>query len=74
MYFPYVYGRRHELLALRSANSKYLTPELVVPIIEPVKSNSGDLIRCLDILGKENKAAIVIANPTQGDFKDKVPV
>lgn len=73
MYFPYVYGRRHELLALRSANSKYLTPELVVPIIEPVKSNSGDLIRCLDILGKENKAAIVIANPTQGDFKDKVP-
>lgn len=73
MYFPYVYGRRHELLALRSANSKYLAPELVVPIIEPVNSNPGDLVRCLEIIGKENKAAIVIANPTQGDFKDQVP-
>lgn len=71
MYFPYVYGRRHELLALRSASSKYLSSEIVIPIIEPVKNSPNDLIRCLEVLGKEKLSVIVIVNPIQGDFRSK---
>lgn len=72
MYFPYVYGRRHELLALRSASSEYLSSDTVIPIIEPVKKSPNDLIRCLEVLGKENLSVVVIVNPTQGDFKNEV--
>ena len=73
MYFPYVYGRKYELLALKNASSKYLSPDRVIPIIEPVRDTPGDLIRCLDSIGKEGKSAIIIANPTQGNFRDKRP-
>lgn len=69
MYFPYVYGRQSELLALRAAADKYLSPDLVCPIIEPVKTKVGSLIRCLDKLGKNGQNAIVVLNPYQGDFK-----
>ena len=69
MYFPFVFGRRCELLALRAIAKKYTISGRVVPLIEPVVSDTGDLIRCLKILGKAKTKAVVILNPHQGDFK-----
>lgn len=73
MYFPYVYGRQSELLALRAAASKYLSPGIVCPVIEPVKLKEASLIRCLETLGKSGQSAIVVLNPYQGDFKRNSP-
>lgn len=73
MYFPFVYGRKCELLALRAIAKKYTVTGRVVPLIEPVVSSTGDLIRCLHILGKAKAKAVVILNPHQGDFKKADP-
>ena len=37
MYFPFVYGRRSEFLALRSMLGDHRSLEALVPVIEPVK-------------------------------------
>jgi hypothetical protein len=70
MYFPYVFARQSELLALRAISQKYFATEQVVPVIEPVIKKSNDLLRCLDQLGESDAPAIIILNPELGDFKD----
>ncbi|MDA0573256.1 MULTISPECIES: sce7725 family protein [Burkholderia] len=70
MYFPYLYARRSELLALRDAVEDLPIQATVVPILEPVKANSGDLIRCLRVLAASEVQTIVITNPYQGDFRN----
>lgn len=68
MYFPYLYGRRFELLALRSAHGELGISETIVPIVEPVRRNPGDLKQCLRDLGAGDVRTIVVLNPNQGDF------
>jgi hypothetical protein len=72
MYFPYLYGRQSELLALKSASTPYFSSGVVVPIIEPAVTKSGALIRCLEDLGKKGNEVVVVMNPYQGEFKDGV--
>lgn len=69
MYFPYVFGRRSELLALREASEKYISPGRVLPVIEPVMKKPNDLLRCMRVLGEASNKAVIIVNPHQGDFK-----
>ena len=69
MYFPYLYGRRSELLALRSASANYFSSGVVVPVIEPVVTKWNDLARCLEDLGKNGHQAVVVMNPYQGELK-----
>lgn len=69
MYFPYLYGRQSELLALRSASKQYFSSCKVVPVIEPVVLKSAPVVRCLEVLGKNEQQAIVITNPYQGELK-----
>jgi len=73
MYFPYLFGQSSELLALRNANLSYLSSGLIVPIIEPIRSDPSRLLKCLEILGQANRKVIVILNPSQGDFYSGVP-
>jgi hypothetical protein len=68
MYFPYVFGRQSELLAIRSLCEICNQTGLVVPLIEPVNANPDDLIRCLDKAGKASLRLVVIMNPHQGEF------
>jgi hypothetical protein len=73
MYFPYLYGRRFELLALRSASTEFPLAGTIAPVIEPVRENPADLKRCLQALGATHVRAVVISNPSQGDFRDHSP-
>ena len=68
MYFPYLFGRRFELLALREISTEPGAKKNMVPIIEPVKKDPSDLLRCMEILGTTGMPAVVIANPHQGEF------
>lgn len=69
MYFPYLYGRQSELLALRSASQQYFSSGVVVPVIEPVVAKSNAVVRCLEELGKAEHQAVIVMNPFQGELK-----
>lgn len=45
MYFPYVRGWQFELLAIRKLVEKDLLHAHIVPVIEPVKCSSTDLVQ-----------------------------
>lgn len=68
MYFPYLYGRQSELLALRSSKPYYASG-MVVPVIEPVITKPDGVLRCLEALGKDEHQVVVVMNPFQGEFK-----
>lgn len=70
MYFPYLFGRGSELLALRDVSDELPLATTVVPIIEPVNENTGDLRRCLSKLGAGGVQTIVVINPREGDFRE----
>lgn len=68
MYFPYLYGRRAELLALRDVAAS-LTRWITTPIIEPTNFATGDLLSCLRELDSNGAACYLIVNPSQGEFR-----
>lgn len=73
MYFPYFYGRRMELLALRDVAIDLAGWGNITPVIEPVMSNPGDLSTCLSRLREVHASAYLIVNPNQGQFVSGVP-
>lgn len=73
MYFPYVFGRQSELLALRGASKGYVVSGRVVPIIEPVLVKPDSVVRCLMHLDEAAAKAILVVNPSQGEFKETTP-
>lgn len=68
MYFPYLRGKQFELLALREL-APILDSSKIIPLIEPVKTNTTSLKTAIDVLAKYNIKAQVILNPEVGDFK-----
>lgn len=68
MYFPFLYGRRAELLAIRAMLNDPRDRTALCPIIEPVKSDIGDLRRYLESCEKKNQPTLVVINPTQGEL------
>jgi hypothetical protein len=71
MYFPFVYGRRSEFLALRGMLDDHRSLEALVPVIEPVKRKSSDLARCIKEFGKAGQTLAVILNPDKHELKAK---
>lgn len=69
MYFPYLYARQSEMLAIRGLVNANPQPVAVTPVLEPVSGKTGDLVRCAEALGKVGRAAVLIVNPHQGDFR-----
>lgn len=68
LYFPYLYGLASELLALRDlVGSKYAGP--VLPIIEPVKSDTANLRRALEAIDGSSMQAVVLTNPSLGELR-----
>lgn len=65
MYSPYLYARGTELLSLRELSTSNVSALGLLPILEPVNSNTGDLTRCLTQWGDD---VILILNPYQNDF------
>ncbi|WP_139166892.1 sce7725 family protein [Chromobacterium sphagni] len=69
MYFPYMYVKRHELLALRALSKKIAIKRKIFPILEPVNKSLGDLARALKVLKKDGNATVVIVNPNLIEYK-----
>lgn len=67
MYFPYLYGKAAELLALRELASDLGTPQLIWPVIEPTKPFQ-QLKTTLQALKLQSSGADVVVNPNKGDL------
>lgn len=67
MYFPFLRGKQYELILLRE-NADLLAANNITPIIEPVRSGLSPLRRSLSEIFSAGASAIVIANPSVGDF------
>lgn len=70
MYSPYLFARGSELLALRDMVDKQVNVDCLMPILEPVKSDTKALLKCLNVWGGNGSKAIVICNPLQIDFHE----
>ena len=68
LYFPYLYARQSELLALRSLRANYPIRDVLVPILEPVNRAAAPLARLLNEFGEADDNLIVVTNPHQHDF------
>lgn len=69
MYFPYLYARKFELLALRRLVQDKNITETVIPVLEPIARKVDDLRRAARALAEARVRAIVVTNPRQGEFK-----
>lgn len=69
MYYPYFRGKQFELLAIRES-ANLIKEARFVPIIEPVRASPTNLIRALDSLAIEGANAIVVVNPSCGDYSE----
>ncbi|MEP7765024.1 sce7725 family protein [Sanguibacter sp. 25GB23B1] len=72
MYFPYLYGRGAELLALRDVSER-LHDWNTVPVVEPTKIDGAALVRCLAGLRTGGARCHLVVNPSHGEFKAGIP-
>lgn len=70
MYFPYFRGKQNELIVVRD-QAELISKSHIIPIIEPVKSNTSPLFKAIKELCKHHSDFVLIVNPSHGDFKDK---
>lgn len=69
MYFPFLYGRRSELLALRAMLKDHRPLDAFVPVVEPVIRKPSDLSAALKAYGKAGRKLALIINPDKHDLK-----
>lgn len=67
MYYPILRGKQFELIALREL-AGYIQPDIIRPVIEPVRGNLAPLIKTIEVLSDSGIVPLVIINPTIGDF------
>lgn len=67
MYYPILRGKQFELIALREL-AEHIKPDLIRPVIEPVRGNLSPLIKTIEILAKSEITPLIIINPSIGDF------
>lgn len=66
MYFPYLYARQAELLALRDVAS---LAHRITPVLEPAVIKTSDIAKALEAWGAAKSGAIyVVENPSAGAF------
>jgi hypothetical protein len=68
MYFPYLYARQSELLALGSMVSDHRSLNSLIPIVEPVLSSNAQLIRLLNRYGDADLALGIVLNPDKHEL------
>ncbi|WNF45171.1 sce7725 family protein [Pseudomonas sp. SG20056] len=67
MYYPILRGKQFELIALREL-AGHIQPDVIRPVIEPVRGNLAPLIKTVEVLSESGIVPLVIINPTIGDF------
>lgn len=70
MYFPFLYGKQSELLALRHILEQHQHVDSLVPVIEPVNSKASSLLACLNTFNTSGQPIAVIVNPDKHQLKD----
>ncbi len=73
MYYPYLYGKQFELIALREFSNRNSDNNKIVPIIEPVKTSFNGLTKAIEVMCANNLRFAIVLNPHEGDFK-RVPM
>ena len=69
LYYPYFRGKQFELITIREC-AQLIADAGFVPIIEPVREQTGGLKKTLEALCEAGADAIVIANPQTGDLAE----
>lgn len=72
MYFPYLFGKAAELLALRGLSGTFGSPQRIWPIVEPVKYTTSTLVLTLKELAKNSYGIYLVVNPSKDQFKPPV--
>lgn len=67
MYYPILRGKQFELIALREL-AETISPDLIRPVIEPVRGNLAPLHKTIEVLRNSGIKPLVIINPSIGDF------
>lgn len=70
MYFPYLRGREAELDAVTSIAPQMATNQRVIPIIEPVNTQTNEILKTLKALNFYKVPYILVVNPQVGPIKD----
>jgi hypothetical protein len=68
MYFPYLRGKQHELLALRACAPMLASNRKVIPIIEPVRKDISPLLRAVKVCASQRLPIVIVVNPTVGQL------
>ena len=69
MYFPYLRGKRYELLAQRELADFLAKSGKILPIVEPVNEQFGDLINYVREMNAADAPYALVVNPTVGELK-----
>jgi hypothetical protein len=70
MYFPYLYGKQNELLAVKELQEFIITNGKIIPIFEPV-SLSSTLKNVVKDLNEKKLKFVVVINPIVGSLVNK---
>lgn len=68
MYSPFLYARQYELLALRALLKEGNDLSKLIPVLEPVKTDTGDLRRCMEAFSRKGQNLITVINPSLNEF------
>lgn len=59
MYYPILRGKQFELIALREL-AGHIQPDVIRPVIEPVRGNLAPIIKTLEALSESGIVPLVI--------------
>ena len=73
MYFPYLYGKQKELIAIRQLAEQLATDGVVQAVLEPVREDIPTLRITLDQCERQKLTNWVVVNPDLLEFRDFSP-
>lgn len=68
MYYPYLYGKQRELLAVRAVAHEFSGSRHVAPVVEPVRLDSATLRKTLEVCEEQEFSVFFAMNPSLLDF------
>jgi hypothetical protein len=69
MYFPYLFGKQRELIAIRELIERIADDDAVRPVVEPVRTDARSLKRTIELCDQHQQPLYVVVNPCESDFR-----
>ncbi|MBD2222871.1 sce7725 family protein [Calothrix sp. FACHB-1219] len=73
MYFPYLYGKQKELIAVRLLSNRLAIEASVQPVLEPVRTDAATLKITLKLCEKSKLNTWLVLNPQLSRFRGHEP-